>query len=164
MTVGPQWAEAAVGGRVESVGLQKVSGVSLKRFRLSDGVLQRAWKEPATGEERWQVVVQKSLREAVLGACHGCAGFGHFGSSKTLCWLRKGFYWGQHRRDVEDFCRRCDDCVAHKGPLDQSHAPLQQQASGAPMERVGVDILGPFPSGQRPMLYLTRRPKQWQMH
>lgn len=29
-------------------------------------VLQRGWKESATGEERWQIVVFKSLREAVL--------------------------------------------------------------------------------------------------
>lgn len=72
-------------------------------LRLSEGVLQHAWKEPATGEERWQVVVPKSLREAVLGACHEGASSGHYGSSKTLCRLRKGIYWGQHRRDVEDF-------------------------------------------------------------
>lgn len=47
----------------------------------------------------------------------------HFGSSKTLCRPREGFYWGQHWRDVEDFCRCCDGCVAYKGLLDQSHAP-----------------------------------------
>lgn len=94
-------------------------------------------------------MVPKSLREAVLGPCHGGSGSGHFGTSKTLCWLRRGFYWGQHRWVVEDFCRRCDD-TTHKGPLEQSHAPLQQQASGAPMERVGVDIvLGLFPESDR---------------
>uniref|UniRef100_A0AAV2KUW7 Gypsy retrotransposon integrase-like protein 1 n=1 Tax=Knipowitschia caucasica TaxID=637954 RepID=A0AAV2KUW7_KNICA len=59
--------------------------------------------------------------------------------------VAKEYYWGQHRRDVEDFCRRCDECAAYKGPQDQSHAPLQQQAVGAPMERVAVDIMGPFP-------------------
>lgn len=89
-------------------------------------------------------MVPKSLREALLGACHGGAGSGHFGTSKTLCQLRRGFYWGQYRPDVEDFCRCCDDCALQKGPLDQSHAPLPQQASGAPMERVGLDILGSF--------------------
>ncbi|KAF7645993.1 hypothetical protein LDENG_00195090 [Lucifuga dentata] len=35
------------------------------------GVLQRVWKEPATGEERWQVVVPKDLQETVLKAMHG---------------------------------------------------------------------------------------------
>ncbi|KAK3548980.1 hypothetical protein QTP70_024803, partial [Hemibagrus guttatus] len=34
-------------------------------LQLSDGVLQRAWKESATGEARWQVLVPKALRELV---------------------------------------------------------------------------------------------------
>lgn len=101
------------------------------------------------GEEGWQVVVPRSQREAVLGSCHGGAGFGHFGTSKTQFQLMKGFYWRHHRWNVEDFCQRCDDCAVHKGPLDQSHALLLQQASGAPMQRVGMDILGPFPESDR---------------
>ncbi|KAJ8351079.1 hypothetical protein AAFF_G00153070 [Aldrovandia affinis] len=36
-------------------------------------------KEPATGEEKWQVVVPKGLKESVLKAMHGAAGSGHFG-------------------------------------------------------------------------------------
>ncbi|KAF7664015.1 hypothetical protein LDENG_00192480 [Lucifuga dentata] len=137
-------------------------------LRLKDGVLQRAWKEPATGEERWQVVVPKSLKEAILGACHGGTGAGHFGVSKTLRCLCQGFYWGQHKRDVDDFCHQCDACAAHKGSLDQSHAQLQQQAVGAPMERVAVDIMGPFPHTKRgnrhvltAMDYFTKWPEAY---
>lgn len=33
---------------------------------MKETVLQRVWNEPATGEERWQVVVPRTLREAVL--------------------------------------------------------------------------------------------------
>ncbi|KAL7868740.1 hypothetical protein SRHO_G00101240 [Serrasalmus rhombeus] len=135
---------------------------------LKDGVLQRAWKEPATGEERWQVVVPRTLRESVLKVCHGSAGTGHFGVSKTLRRVRQSFYWGQVRRDVEDFCRRCDLCTAHKGPPDQSCAQLQQLAVGAPMERVAVDIMGPFPrsdKGNRYVLvamdYFTKWPEAY---
>lgn len=145
----PPW-EAVSGLSVGTKGLWGKFGA----LRLSNGVLQRVWKEPATGEERWQVVVPQRLREAVQGACHGSTGSGHFGSSKTLRRLRQGFYWGQHRRDVEDFCRRCDACAAHKGPLDQSRAPLEQQPSGAPMERGGVDIMGPFPETDRGNKYV----------
>ena len=35
-------------------------------LQVKDGVLQRAWKEPATEEERWQVVVPRALRDSVL--------------------------------------------------------------------------------------------------
>jgi len=84
----------------------KVCGLSLclcASVSLSQGMLQRAWKEPATGEEKWQMVVPKDLRDAVLEAMHGATRSGHFGVSKTLRRFRKGFYWDQCKRDVKDF-------------------------------------------------------------
>ncbi|KAK6304839.1 hypothetical protein J4Q44_G00254250 [Coregonus suidteri] len=81
---------------------------------------------------------------------------------------KRAFYWGQHKRDVEDFCRRCDNCTARKGPPGRSHAQLQQFPAGAPMERVGVDVVGPFPttdSGNRWVLtamdYFTKWPEAY---
>lgn len=135
-------------------------------LRLIEGVLQRAWVVPATGEKRWQIVVPRNMREAVLKAMHGSSGSGHFGVTKTLRRVRQAFYWGRLRRDVEDFCRRCDLCAARKGPQGQSRAELQQFPVGEPMQRVGVDILGPFPrttQGNRFVLtamdYFTKWPE-----
>ena len=68
--------------------------------------------------------------------------------------LRQAFYWGQSRRDVEDYCRRCDSCTARKGPQGQSRAPLQQHRVGAPMDRVAVDVLGPLPRTSRGNRYV----------
>ena len=145
----PRWEEVSVFSRATK-GLWSM----FETLRLCDGVLQRGWKEPATGEIRWQVVVPGALKETVLRAIHGAPGSGHFGISKTLRRLRQGFYWGQHRRDVEDYCRRCDSCTARKGPTDRSHAQLQQFPAGGPMERVGVDVLGPFPRSERGNRYV----------
>ncbi|KAK7884629.1 hypothetical protein WMY93_027752 [Mugilogobius chulae] len=157
----PQWNEVT-GLSLATKGLFEKFGA----LRVKDGVLQRGWKEPATGEEKWQIVVPKTLRDTVLKTCHGTTGAGHFGVSKTLRRLRNGFYWGQLRRDVEDFCRRCDLCASYKGPPGQSRAELQQLAVGAPMERVAVDIMGPFPrtdKGNRYVLaamdYFTKWPE-----
>ena len=159
----PRWNEVA-GCSPATKGLVS----KFEALQVKDGVLQRAWREPATGEERWQVVVPRALRESVLKASHGTTGAGHFGVSKTLRRLRQSFYWGQLRRDVEDFCRRCDLCTAHKGPPEQSRAQLQQLAVGAPMERVAVDIMGPFPrtdKGNRYVLaamdYFTKWPEAY---
>uniref|UniRef100_A0A8C5APC8 Gypsy retrotransposon integrase-like protein 1 n=1 Tax=Gadus morhua TaxID=8049 RepID=A0A8C5APC8_GADMO len=145
----PPWEEVAVLSLVT-----KGLWAKFKALRLWDGVLQRAWKEPATGEVRWQVVVPHSLRGEVLQAVHGAVGSGHFGVTKTLRRLRLGFYWGQHKRDVEDFCRRCDGCTARKGPTERSHAQLQQFPVGFPMERVGVDVVGPLPCTERGNKYV----------
>jgi len=108
------WEEAAILSPVTK-GLWANFGA----LRLCDGVLQRAWKEPTTGEVSWQVVVPRSLHEEVLRAVHSAVGSGHFGVTKTLRLLRQVFYWGQHKRDVEDFCCRCESCTARKGPHDR---------------------------------------------
>ncbi|CAI5693182.1 unnamed protein product [Oreochromis niloticus] len=126
----PQWEEIPMLSRATK-GLWSM----FNALRRHDGVLQRGWKEPATGEMRWQLVVPRALQEMVLHAVHGAPGSGHFGVTKTLRRLRQGFYWARHRRDVEDFCRRCDSCTARKGPTAKSHAQLQQFPAGYPMER-----------------------------
>ncbi|XP_061115069.1 uncharacterized protein LOC133139508 [Conger conger] len=115
---------------------------------------ERGWKDAATGETLWQVVVPRALRETVLQSVHGAPGSGHFGVSKTLRRLRQGFYWGQHGRDVGDYCRRCDSCTARKGPTGTSHCQLQQFPTGCPMERVGMDVLGPFPRSEKGNRYI----------
>ncbi|XP_023193030.1 UPF0524 protein C3orf70 homolog isoform X1 [Xiphophorus maculatus] len=145
----PPWEEVA-GLSLATKGLWS----KFEALRLEDGVLQRAWKDPATGEERWQIVVPKGLKDVVLQAMHGASGSGHFGVTKTLRRLRQGFYWGRCRRDVEDFCRRCDPCTARKGPTGQSHALLQQFVVGAPMERVAVDVMGPLPRSDKGNCYV----------
>lgn len=153
-----QWVEAQQHPPWEEVAALSTTTKGLwskfDALRLHQGVLQRVWKEPATGEERWQVVVPGGLREGVLKAMHGAAGSGHFGVRKTLHRLRQSFYWGRCRRDVEDFCRRCDSCTARKGPSGRSHAPLQQFPVGAPMERVAVDVVGPLPRSDKGNRYV----------
>lgn len=91
-------------------------------------------------------------------------GSGHFGVSKTL---RQSFYWGVMRRDV-DFCLQCDGCTARKGLPGQSLAPLQQSPVEGPMERVGVNVMSPFPCSERgnkfvltAMDYFTKWPEDY---
>jgi len=66
------------------------------------------------------------------------------------------------------FVTLCHLCAAHKGPPDQSHALPQQLAVGAPMERVALDIMGPFPHTDRgnryvlaTMDYFTKLPEAY---
>lgn len=91
-------------------------------LRVAEGVLQRGWKKPATGEITWQVVVPKRLQGSVLQQLHGGVGAGHFGVSKTLKRMRKGFYWARHRRDVEDFVGSATSVLLKKD-LQVSHTP-----------------------------------------
>lgn len=121
---------------------------------IRDGLLHRRWQTPNGHREVFQLLVPRQLRPRVLQLVHGSVGAGHFGVAKTLHRLRARFYWPRCRQDVELYVHRCDSCTAKKGPTRKSHAPLQQYQVGAPMERVGVDILGPFPTTDRGNRYV----------
>ncbi|KAK2898063.1 hypothetical protein Q8A73_014443 [Channa argus] len=141
----PEWP--AISARGPEIKLLHSQWGSLE---LCDGILQSS-----TGGGGHQV----------LRWVQGSAGAGHFGNSKTVRRLRQRFYWPGCRQDAELHVHWCDDCTAQKGPTQRSRGPVQQYLVGAPMERVGVDILGPFPTtedGNRYILvamdYFTKWP------
>ncbi len=127
-------------------------------LELHDGMIYRRWQAPGGGIDRLQLLVPHTLWSEVLRWVHGAAGAGHFGNSKTVRRLRQRFYWPGCRQDAELHVHCCDVCTAQKGPSRRSHAPLQQYLVGAPMERIGVDILGPFPVTEAPGRVTQRQP------
>ena len=87
-----QWLESGQNPRWEEVaGCSPTTKGLLEKFGALDGLLQRAWKEPPMGEERWQVVVPRTLRDSVLKACHGTTGAGHFSFPKSFVGSNRGF-------------------------------------------------------------------------
>lgn len=108
--------------------------------------MYRRWQAPGRGADLLQLLVPQKLRAQVLQVVHGSVGAGHYGNMKTLHRRRQHFYWPNCRQDVELHVHCCDTGTAQKGPTQRSHAPLQQYLVGTPMERVGVDILGPSQS------------------
>ncbi|CAI5637478.1 unnamed protein product [Oreochromis niloticus] len=133
-----------------------------------NNLLYRRWRAPGQGRDLLQLLVPRSLWSQELELVHGSVGAGHYGTAKTLHRLRGRFYWPGCRRDVELHVDCCETCTAQKGPTQRSTAPLQQYLVGAPMERVGVDVLGPFPvteSGNRYVLvamdYFTKWPEAY---
>lgn len=113
-------------------------------LRLEEGVLQRRWVDAKRGEDRWLVVVPRARREELLREMHEGNTSGHSGIKRTLCRLRQRVYWVGLRQDVQEWCRSCKVCAAKKGPARKTRAPLQLYQAGAPLQRMAVDIAGPF--------------------
>jgi len=114
-------------------------------LRLENGVLQRRWDDARGRPSYWVVLVPHTLRRDLLHELHGGITSGHLGVKRTLTRLRQRFYWVGMRRDVQEWCRTCEVCCARNGPVKKNRAPLQLYQVGAPLERVAVDIVGPFP-------------------
>ncbi|XP_070172331.1 protein NYNRIN-like [Polyergus mexicanus] len=121
---------------------------------LKNGVLFRKWESPNLQTSVFQIVVPQRRIRQILEEAHDSSSGGHFGVNKTLGKIRKRFYWGTCKQDVENWCRSCHVCIAKKGPFDKGKSELRIYNAGVPFERMQMDILGPFPTSSTGNKYL----------
>ena len=118
-----------------------------------------------TGKKtRKQVLVPAGLYDQVLENCHNAVTAGHMGIWRTLASVRTRFYWPRLRRSIEAWIARCAVCASRKPTLKKRRGPMQKYLVGEPMERVALDISGPWPlseSGNRYILVVTDHLTRW---
>ena len=155
----PEWQDMAA--ESESA---KTLWARFKRLTLIDGVLFRSWENDTGTESKWQLVVPKTRINYVLGQVHDAPLGGHLGGDKMLSKIQDFYYWVNMRRDIREYCRRCDQCTARKPVLHRRRAPMQKFVVGSPMERVTTDIMGPLDkttSGNKYILVVTDVFTKW---
>ena len=96
-------------------------------------------------ETRIQILVPPSLRDDVLTECHSVLTAGHLGRTKTTANVRRRFLWHGMRKDIQIFVKSCDLCARYKADGRRRKAGLRDFRVGIPMERICIDIVGPFP-------------------
>lgn len=135
----PSWAEVSKYSPVE-----KYYWNRLDSFEIKDGVLCRKWENNTGNNITWQIVIPQKLRPSILQQLHNSVTGGHLGIKKTLSKVRQRYFWYGLRKFVEQWCRTCDICASKKSPSQRPKAPMKQYNVGAPMERIALDIMGPF--------------------
>ena len=110
------------------------------------GILFRKWESERGDEITWKLVLPDSLKKEVLRELHNITAAGHLGFKKTTERVRTRFYWYGLRKDVESWCVQCDVCASRKKPNKTPRAPMKTYNVGAPMERIAIDVMGPFHS------------------
>lgn len=136
----PRWEDVSpLNSRVKSYWAQWDSLI------LEDGLLKRSLETEEGASARNQLVIPRSRVPEVLRKLHDETSGGHFGIKKTLEKVRERFYWVNCKEDVKDWCRKCRLCASSNGPRGGRRAPMRQYNVGSPLERVAIDIAGPFP-------------------
>lgn len=120
-----------------------------KLLELQGGLLYRRLGSDSIGGEVLQLVVPHTEIPRVLKEVHDSQTAGHFGLHKTAARIRQRWYWPGWREDSDMWVRNCETCIKRKGPRNKQKGLLQLYNVGAPMERVAVDVLGPFPVTDR---------------
>ncbi|KAI7809323.1 hypothetical protein IRJ41_005269 [Triplophysa rosa] len=125
------------------------------------------WPQVEMREEilyyRWSVIggmsslrllVPVSLKNEVLQACHNPAQAGHAGEERTLMRMRRYYHWYNMANEVHLFRQK----------VPTGRAKLQNYQAGAPMDRLHLDVLGPFTeskSGNRYILVIIDQFTRW---
>ena len=129
---------------------------------VEDGVLYIEYD--IQGQTKKLAVLPRSLVDIVLTQLHSSQTAGHLGVKKTYEKVSSRYYWQGMRRDVERWVETCDVCGSKRNPQRKTRAPMKMYLTGAPMERVAVDILGPFPvskNGNRYILVICDYFTKW---
>lgn len=137
-----------------------LEGAALKRYWLcwpqiskQQEVLYYQW-EDSNGQSSLKLLVPKALTQLLIKNNHDPPSAGHPGPERTLGRIRQKYHWYGMRQDVEWYVKQCASCAATKHGNRSIRAHLQQYHAGCPMERIHMDILGPFPESDRGNKYI----------
>ncbi|KAI1303655.1 Transposon Ty3-G Gag-Pol polyprotein [Halotydeus destructor] len=114
------------------------------KYTVVDGVLYRK-KRSSNGDIKLVPVIPKAMREDILYHYHDDPTAGHLGYHKTLDRVRDRFYFAKMAKYVRRYVQTCIDCQTKKYPAVAPAGLLQPLETTEPFERLGIDILGPFP-------------------
>ena len=115
---------------------------------MKNGVLYRRWIDGHRNTKWLQCLIPRSMVTTVLQQAHCGITGGHFAVQKTLQQINRRCYWKTWRGDTSRFCRQCKECNTYRRGTAPRRAEMQQMTTGAPMERIGIDLSGPFPVSQ----------------
>ncbi|PAA93801.1 hypothetical protein BOX15_Mlig033712g1 [Macrostomum lignano] len=104
-------------------------------------------------EKNFKVVLTAETTNLVISELHSGASGAHSGFFKTKKKVTSRFWFPGLGRLVEEFIRCCVTCGKSK-TKQRGRAPLEPIQTGAPFERVMVDIVGPLPRTRKGNMYV----------
>lgn len=117
-------------------------------------VLYKRTYLPSSEPGPLQLVVPYCLRKQVTDRMHNSVFGGHLGIRKTVEKILQNHYWYNLRDDVKVWVRQCDICAANKPPSRKPKGTLGDMRTGAPFDRLGIDIMGPLPLSYKGNQYI----------
>ena len=124
------------------------------RLVLKNGVIYRAWVDDNGVAESYQKVLPYIYHRDFVRIVHSGMNGGHLGEKKTRHGVQLRAYWVGWKTTVHQVLQSCEPCQKyHRGKVQRQGA-MQDMTMGAPWERLGVDITGPFPRSARGNKYM----------
>ena len=116
------------------------------QLRLVDGTLRYSYVEKHAEEERLLLILPSELKNEVLRNSHDIPSSGHVGIGKTFKKIASTFIWFRMRHDIKLYIETCCECNRNKKTNKKAKHALGRYHSSYPLEKVHIDLLGPFPT------------------
>ena len=123
------------------------------KFSLIDNLLYR--QKLTEHGSSLRLCLPSPWRNEILKACHDDISAGHMGQTRTLAKIQRRYYWKGMRQDITDYVRNCQSCQTRKGVYRKPAGLMENNQVELPFERVGMDILGPFPPSKSGNRYIV---------
>ena len=111
-------------------------------LRMIRGVLFYQWDY--ISHKKNKLVVPDALKAEILQAVHDSRIGGHLGITNTILKLKQSFYWTELAHDATVYVKTCSICNKNKKTQRKGKAAMKNYQAGSPLERVHLDVLGPF--------------------
>ena len=92
-----------------------------------------------------RLVIPRDLTEEIMSLCHDIPSSGHQCINRTMKRIKDKYQWYGMAQRIRNFVETCSVCNSSKKANRKAKCPLTKYHSGAPMERVHLDFLGPLP-------------------
>ena len=125
-----------------------------ERLKIVDGLLCRRFESANGAVTTWQVVVPASHRKRYIRLAHEGFTGGHLGRKKTEINVCRRAFWPNWRLDVAETLRECPKCACYHRGVIPKQGNLKPFLTGAPWERISIDITGKHPKSKRGNEYI----------
>ena len=120
---------------------------------IENGMLFQKWLTSDKVSHK-QLLVPRVLRHEVLLNGHNSIFSGHLGVNKTVGRVKQKFHWYKMRLDIKLHIKQCSVCGINRIPHKKPRAGLLNYRVGYPLDRVGIDVMGPFVTSHRNNKYV----------
>ena len=128
------------------------------RLEFHNDVLYRRWESNDGLRSHLQFLVPRLIQKEMLTKVHDSQTRAHMGRRRTMYALQQFCYWYKMFDDVVFWLATCQICQKRKQLVPKPKAPMQIYKTGAPYERISMDVCGPLvltPRGNQYLLVIS---------
>jgi hypothetical protein len=125
----------------------------INKIKYYQIINEQLYKKPRKQNPLLLKVVRRSEFETLMEMMHDHSTARHLGIESTYNRIKERYYWNQMYDDIREYIKTCNTCQRFGKP--ERNEPLHSIKVVKPLERIGIDIVGPLPETVKGNKYMV---------